>query len=129
MTARKSTSRKKATRKKATRKKATVRRRARRMTALDRLQGQLPPTLRQFANELRKRLDGLEREVVRAQIAARRRAARLLRDASRQLGRLEVQGEAGWRRLGAAYQRELVAMLSRLEKTLAPGAGRRRSAR
>jgi hypothetical protein len=103
----------------------TARSRRSRPTRLARLEGQLPPTLREFASELRKRLDRLERDVTKAQLEARRRAARLLREASVQLGRLEVSGEAGWRKLGASYQRELVALLKRLEKALAPPATRK----
>jgi hypothetical protein len=106
------------------RKKASARGRS---DAFARLEGQLPPTLREFAQELRRRLDRLEGDLAKARLEARRQAARLLREASQQLGRLEVGGEAGWRRLGAAYQKELVALLRRLEKTLAPPA--RRSAR
>ena len=103
----------------------TARSRRSRPTRLARLEGQLLPTLREFASELRKRLDRLERDVTKAQLAARRRAASLLREASVQLGRLEVSGEAGWRKLGASYQKELVALLKRLEKALAPPAARK----
>jgi hypothetical protein len=110
-----------------TTKKKASRRRAARNEAFARLEGQLPPTLREYAKELRKRLDRLERDVTKAQLEARRRAARLLREASVQLGRLEVGGEAGWRKLGASYQKELVALLRRLEKTLAPAKPARRA--
>jgi len=103
----------------------TAKGRKRRANPLARLEGQLPPTLREFAGELRKRLDRLERDVTKAQLEARRRAAKLLREASQQLGRLEVAGEAGWRKLGASYQKELVALLKRLEKALAPPAARK----
>ena len=103
----------------------TARSRRRRSSPLSRLEGQLPATLREYAAELRKRLDRLERDITRAQLEARRRAARLLREASRQLGRLEVAGEAGWRKLGASYQKELIALLKRLEKALAPSAARK----
>jgi hypothetical protein len=106
-------------------KKNTAKGRSRRASRLARFEGQLPPTLREFAGELRKRLDRLERDVTRAQLEARRRAAKLLREASQQLGRLEVAGEAGWRKLGASYQKELVALLKRLEKALAPPAARK----
>ena len=106
-------------------KKDTVKSRRRGATRLARLEGQLPPTLREFASELRKRLDSLERDVTRAQLEARRRGASLLREASQQLGRLEVSGEAGWRTLGASYQKELIALLKRLEKALAPPAARK----
>jgi hypothetical protein len=109
----------------SSRKKNTAKSRSRRGNPLARLEGQLPPTLREYAGELRKRLDRLERDVTKAQLEARRRAAKLLREASQQLGRLEVAGEAGWRKLGASYQKELVALLKRLEKALAPPAARK----
>lgn len=106
-------------------KKKSAKRGVRRSNRLSRLEGQLPATLREYASELRKRLDRLERDVTRAQLEARRRAARLLREASHQLGRLEVAGEAGWRKLGASYQKDLVALLRRLEKALAPPVARK----
>jgi len=120
-----------AARKKASRKKAT--RRTVRSAglgggiggALGRIE--LPPTLRDYAKQVRSRLDGLERELTRASVDVRRRAARLLREASHQLGRLEAEGEAGWRRLAAPYRRRLVALLRRLEKALAPPKARTRS--
>ena len=106
-------------------KKTSRKGRSRRASPLSRLQGQLPPTLREYASELRKRLDRLERDISKAQLQARRSAARLLREASQQLGRLEVAGEAGWRKLGASYQKELVALLKRLEKAVAQPAARK----
>jgi len=106
-------------------KKNTAKGRGRRSNPLSRLKGQLPATLREYAAELRKRLDRLERDITKARLEARRRAASLLREASHQLGRLEVAGEAGWRKLGASYQKELVALLKRLEKALAPPAARK----
>lgn len=109
------------------RKSASKRRRN--ASTFARLEGQLPPTLREYAGDLRKRLDRLERDLAKAQIEARKRAARLLREASHQLGRLEVGGEAAWRKLGASYQKDLVALLKRIEKALAPPAAKRRLAR
>jgi hypothetical protein len=81
---------------------------------------ELPPTLRDYATQLRRRLDQLESELARAQADVRRGAARLLREASQQLGKLEARGEAGWRGLAAPYRRELASLLRRLEQTLAP---------
>jgi hypothetical protein len=107
-------------------KKKSTKSRSRRNDPLARLEEQLPPTLREYSGELRKRLDRLERDVTKAQIEVRRRAAKLLREASQQLGRLEVKGEAGWRKLGASYQKELVALLKRIEKAVAPPAARKR---
>ena len=97
--------------------------------AFARFEGQIPPTLREYASELRKRLDRLERDLTKAQLEARKRAARLLREASQQLGRLEVGGEAAWRKLGASYQKDLVALLKRLEKAVSPPVKARRPAR
>ena len=113
-----------AARKKATRKKATRGKTGGLGAALGRLD--LPPTLREYAKQVQGRLDGLEQEISRASTDVRRRAARLLREASHQLGRLEVKGEAGWRRLTSPYRRQLVDLLKRLEKALAPGKTRSR---
>lgn len=116
-----------AARKKASRKRATARPRAgggRLGAALGRLE--LPPTLREYARQVQRRLDGLERELARASTGVRRRAAGLLREASHQLGRLEARGEAGWRGLTAPYRRQLVDLLRRLEKALAPAKTRSR---
>lgn len=109
-----------AARKKTARKKA-----ARRKSAGSRLSAtlgrfELPPTLRDYASQVRGRLDRLERDLAKAQVDVRKRAARLLREASHQLGRLEAEGEAGWRRLTAPYRRQLLDLLRRLEKAVAP---------
>ncbi len=115
MTARKKTGRKQPARKARTRRSAT----------LTRLEHELPPTLREYAKQVRRRLDQLEKQIEKAQVQARRRAARLLREASHELGKLHVGGEAGWRRQAASYRRELVALLRRLEKGVAPPAPRK----
>lgn len=115
-----------AARKKATRKKATRPTRRGIGAAFGRME--LPPTLRAYARQVAPRLDALERELLRASVDVRRRAARLLREASQQLGRLEAKGEAGWRRLAAPYRRQLVDLLRRLERAVAPPRPRARSA-
>ena len=84
MAARKKASRKKTSRKKATRRKAGLG--GGLGAALERLD--LPPTFQDYARQVRARLDRLERELARASVDVRRRAARLLREASHQLGRL-----------------------------------------
>lgn len=120
--------RKKAARKKATRSTArTGRGRLGLGAALGRIE--LPPTLRDYAQQVRSRLDRLERQITQAQVDVRRRAARLLREASHQLGRLEAEGEAGWRRLATPYRRQLVDLLRRLERAVAPQPARRSAAR
>jgi hypothetical protein len=90
---------------------------------------ELPPTLHDYAAQVTDRLDGLEREVTRTSTDVRRRAARLIREASHQLGRLEEKGEAGWRRLTRPYRRQLVDLLGRLEKAVAPRPARKKASR
>jgi hypothetical protein len=120
-----------AARRRSGRTKTTAARGARGLIAerLARLERGLPSSLRDYAAELRRRLDGLEREVTRAQLDVRRRAARLLRDASHLLGKLEAGGEAGWSRLAAPARRQLLDLLRRLETAVAPPPLRRRATR
>jgi hypothetical protein len=103
-----------AARKKTTRKatRASVR------GALPRLE--LPRNLQEFRKRIETQLNALERDVSRARTETRRRAARLIREASHQLGRLEARGETGWRQLAESYRKELVRLLERLERALAP---------
>jgi hypothetical protein len=109
-----------AARKKSTR-KATRAASARR--ALTRLE--LPRNLQEFRKRIEAQLNALERDTARARTETRRRAARLIREASRQLGRLEAKGETGWRQLAESYRKELVRLLERIERALAPkGASR-----
>ncbi len=104
-----------AARKKTTRKAA--RGRAAR-SALPRLE--LPRNLQEFRKRIEKQLNALEGDVARARTETRRRAARLIREASHQLGRLEARGETGWRQLAESYRKELIRLLARLERALAP---------
>ncbi len=128
MTVRKASGKKRSSRKTASRKTAARKVSAGNLgAALGRLE--LPPTLRDYAGQVRHRLDGLEREVARTSTAVRRRAARLIREASHQLGRLEVKGEAGWRRLTRPVRRQLVDLLGRLEKAVAPRPARKKASR
>ena len=106
MAARKKTARK------ATRRAASAR------TALPRLE--FPRNLQEFRKRIETQLNALERDVSRASTETRRRAARLIREASRQLGRLEAKGETGWRQLAESYRKELVRLLGRLERAIVP---------
>ena len=111
MAARKKTARK------ATRRAASAR------SALPRLE--LPRNLQEFRKRIETQLNTLERDVARARTETRRRAARLIREASHQLGRLEARGETGWRQLAESYRKELVRLLERLERAITPkGSGR-----
>ncbi len=89
-------------------------------SALDRLERQLPPRLADYIAQLQARLDRLEKQIQQAQDTTMQRATRLLREASRNLGRLEVRGESGWERLSNRYRAEAVRLLRRLEKAIAP---------
>lgn len=96
--------------------------------ALARLEQELPPNLRAYSRRVRRGLSGLEREVARAQANPRREGARLLREASHALGRLEAEGERRWRKLAKPARREALRLLHRLEGALA-APKRRKTAR
>jgi hypothetical protein len=105
----------------AARKKTTRRATRRATTARGALpQLELPRNLQEFRKRIEKQLNVLEREVARARTETRRQAARLIREASQQLGRLEARGETGWRQLAESYRKELVRLLERIERALAP---------
>jgi hypothetical protein len=69
---------------------------------------------------MRRQLGLLERQVGRAQVRYRRQAARLLREASEELGRLEALGQRRWRTLDVRARRRL---LGRLESAVGPAPG------
>jgi hypothetical protein len=96
-------------------------------TGLSRLE--LPPTLKAYQQRVQKQLALLEKEIDRAQTEARRQAARLLRNASRELGRLEAHGEQGWRKLAGDAQKQALRLLAQLEKAIEPAARRKKPAR
>lgn len=107
---------KKGTTRKATKKASSAAKG--RGSAFSRLE--LPPTLRAYQQQVQKRLAVLEKEIERAQTEARRQAARLLRNASRELGRIEAGGEQGWRKLAGDAQKQALRLLAQLEKAIAP---------
>jgi len=111
------------TTRKSTRRPQTPPRRA--VTALTRLRGELQPTLRQFTRRLRPGLVRLERQVEIAEARTRREAARLLRRASEELGRLEAKGEHRWRHLTERARRDAVRWLHRVERALEKARPRR----
>lgn len=117
MTARK-TPRKKTARKKTSRKKTT--RKTSRKSAFQRLEDELPRDLRAYSRRVRRGLTRLEREIEKSRADARRRFARLLRDVSHQLGRIEAEGEKRWRQRTDRARREAVKLLKRLEQAIEP---------
>jgi ElaB/YqjD/DUF883 family membrane-anchored ribosome-binding protein len=115
--------RKAATRKKAARKKKA----AKPKSAIQRIEAELPKTLRDFGKQVRKDLNTLERDIERAIPAARKRTARVIRDVSHELGRIEERGEAAWKksvRKATKDAHELTkdaqGLLRKLEKAVAP---------
>ena len=112
-------------------KKGTARKAAKKIAggAKKRAGFELPPTLQAYSKQVQKRLAALEKEIERARTEARRRAARLLRNASRELGRLEAGGEQGWRKLAGDAQKQALRLLAQLEKAIAPPTPRKKAAR
>jgi hypothetical protein len=97
----------------ATRKKTAL-------SAVARWEKELPPTLRDYANLVRRQLSTLEKQVEQARADVRRAAMRIMRMASYRLGVLEERGEGAWLRLTVPYRREAVRVLQILEKAVAP---------
>lgn len=115
-TARKAAVQEKPSQKKSSSKKsATAIARARTSAVLDRLERELPPTLRDYSRRVRQQLGKLEQEIGRTQARYRRQAVRLLREGSHRLGSLEALGERGWRKLSERTRKEILNILRRLE--------------
>jgi hypothetical protein len=91
-------------------------------SAISRIEAELPVSLRDYVGEVEAQLNRLEKRIEDAGSAARKRATRLLREASKQLGSLEERGEAAWGRLTASYRKEAVSLLDRLEAAIEPAA-------
>jgi Na+-translocating ferredoxin:NAD+ oxidoreductase RnfC subunit len=89
-------------------------------SALDRLQDELPPNLRDYAKQVRRQLNALERQLERAVPQARRRTARLIREASHNLGAAEARGEKAWRDRAAHMTKDAQKLLHKLEMAVAP---------
>ena len=123
------TARKKAT---AARKNSKAKKGARRKTPAKGFKvGDLefPRTLKGFQRDVRRYLSWLEREVGRAESTYRKRFARLLREGSHELGRLEEMGDRRWRDLTDPARRDLAKLLGRLEKAMQPKARAKKKAR
>jgi hypothetical protein len=124
-------------RKKAARKKTTARKKsAKSKSALVRIEEGLPKTLRDFGKQVRRNLDQLERDIERAIPVARKRTARIIRDASHELGRIEERGEVFWRKGVAQATKEARKMtndaqglLRKLERSVATAKPKKKVAR
>jgi hypothetical protein len=116
------TKRKKTARKKATKRKASKRPKG----ALARLEAELPKTLRDYVKRVERGISGIEKRLEKAGTGAQKRALRAVRDAGRQLGRLEERGEAAWARLTVGARKEALSLIEQLEAAIAPKATARR---
>ena len=96
----KTTARKKVSRT-TTRGKASVSR-------LDRLIKDLPPTLREFAKQVRIRLNRLKKRIERVQATYRNQVANLIRVASQRIDQAEPA------------RKQVIRLLSRIEKAISP---------
>lgn len=124
MAARRKTTRRRPKRR-STARRRTTRRRTRK--AAPAAAPELPARLQDFTKQVRTLLGKLEKEVTKAQATYRRRAARLLREASVELGRYETRGEREWRKLSTSARRNALSVLKRLEKVVGPAKRTRRS--
>jgi hypothetical protein len=113
--ARKKTARKKSAGKKATRKKAAKKKTAKRST-VNLVGSELPKSLKAFGRQCRRDLSAIEKQIESAGKDTRRSLARIVRDASHQLGTLEARGEKEWRRLSRNAKRDIERVIRRVQK-------------
>jgi len=131
---RKKTTRKKATAKKATRKKATAKKATRKKTAKktakkkigriaasDLLGAELPKSLKALSRQLRRDLNGIEKQIETAGKETRRSLTRVVRDASHHLGTLEARGQKEWRKMSARARSEVERTLKRVKRATQKG--------
>jgi hypothetical protein len=89
-------------------------------SALSRIEDELPANLRDYGKHVRKQLNALERDLERAIPQARRRTAKLIREASHNLGAMEARGEKAWRQRAGQITKDAQKLLRKLEKAVAP---------
>lgn len=113
---RKKAAKKKGTRKKASRKKTSKKKGGKKKAARSLVGSELPKSLSAFSRQLKRDLNSIEKEIEDAGRGTRRSLARILRDASSQLGRLEARGQKEWRSLSKKAQREVDNIVRRVKK-------------
>jgi len=117
MTARTTSAKKKSTRKKAGAKKRGSRRSGGALALFDQ---ELPKGFRDFAQQVQRRLEQVEKDVEKTRLDMRREVAKLIHEGGRRLTALERRADPSWRKVTAPYRREVVKLLSRLEKAVDP---------
>jgi hypothetical protein len=113
----KSTTRRKASKKKASRKRATASQPASRAAA-DLVGDELPRSLKAFGRQVRRDLRKIEQQIEVASKDTRRSLARIIRDASHQLGALEARGDREWRSLGRKARGDVERLVKRVRKAV-----------
>ena len=113
----------------ATRRKAPKRTKTRKRTArgpLERIEDELPSSLKAYAQRFRRGLVRLERDLVKQELSARRKAARMLREASHELGKLEARGGREFKRRATKARKDADRVLHKLERAIDPSPPRRK---
>ena len=103
---------------KAKKKTTTRKRTSKGRTAFARFESELPPNLTEFSRRVQRGLGKVETQIETAQRDARRRWSTLLRDGSRELGRIEAKGEKRWREQTKKARQDTLKVLKRLERAI-----------
>jgi hypothetical protein len=112
----KTASRKKASKKKASRKKTTKGKKSAKRSAFDFAGIELPKSLKALGRQVRRDLNSIEKQIEVCGKDTRRSLARVVRDASHQLGLLEARGEREWRSLSRNSKRDVERVMRRVRK-------------
>jgi hypothetical protein len=89
-------------------------------SSLARIEREIPRRVGEYVDEMQSLLDRLERKIQKAGTRVTKEATYLLRQASRQLGKIEGQAEARGREIASHYGEEASQLLDRLRKAIAP---------
>jgi len=106
-------------------KKRTAKKSGSRRSRTSRVKADLTHGLAEYVDEVQAMLDSLEREMAEAGTRTQREAARLLREASKQFGRVEKRGEEIWRAWTARTREEALRLIDSLRDAIAPAAPRK----
>lgn len=115
-TRKKTASRKKASKKKAPKKKTARGKKSAKRSALDFVGTELPKSLKALGRQVRRDLNAIEKQIEICGKDTRRSLARIVRDASHQLGALEARGEREWRSLSRKSKRDVERVIQRVRK-------------
>ena len=116
MAARKKTARKKTARRKVAKKTARKKTTRKKTSSRSILGDELPKSLKAFGAQLRRDMNAVERQIESASRASRRSLARVVRDASHQLGHLEARGQKEWHALSKRTEAEARKTLRKVRK-------------